>query len=97
MQGEAAGGPASRNASDRRGAAARSSRRPGASREARRDVRAADVPHVYLHRRRTLTQQLLQTLSLLAIFLPFSYFMDSFMYRATRGATGQVLRPPVPR
>jgi hypothetical protein len=29
-----------------------------------------------------------QTVWLLAIFLPFSYFMDSFMYRRHRRRTG---------
>jgi Flp pilus assembly protein TadB len=36
----------------------------------------------------TLPQVAVQTVFLLAIFLPFSYFMDSFMYRRHRRRTG---------
>jgi hypothetical protein len=43
----------------------------------------------------TLLQQGLTALWLLAIFLPFSYFMDSFMYKRYVKRTGEV--PPAKR
>jgi hypothetical protein len=37
----------------------------------------------------TLPQVAVQTVFLLAIFLPFSYFMDSFMYRRYQRRAGE--------
>lgn len=41
----------------------------------------------------TLLQQALTTLWLMAIFLPFSYFMDSFMYKRYVKRTGAAPQP----
>jgi hypothetical protein len=47
------------------------------------------VTVMLLDSRLTLPQVAVQTVFLLAIFLPFSYFMDSFMYRRYQRRTGE--------
>ena len=46
-------------------------------------------------KRLTVAERLFETVLLLAIFLPFSYFMDSLMYRSYLKRTGAA--PPPPR
>jgi hypothetical protein len=43
----------------------------------------------------TIAERLFETVLLLAVFLPFSYFMDSLMYRSYLKRTGAA--PPPPR
>ena len=84
----------SRRRTQRPPAAARSSRRRGAARKRGLIFAPLMFVTVYPARRATYDQQkFVQTLVLLAIFLPFSYFMDTMSVRArTSGASQRAAR-----
>lgn len=69
---------------------------PSWSRVAKRGLFFAPVMFLLLHvigKSLSLTQQISQAALLLAIFLPFSYFMDSLMYRSYLKRTGAAPPP----
>jgi hypothetical protein len=86
-------------ASSRRGGTTRAGRRiepPSWSRVGKRALFLAPVMFILINlmgKQLTVAQRLYETVLLLAIFLPFSYFMDSLMYRSYLKRTGAAPPP----
>jgi hypothetical protein len=88
-----------RTASTRRGATTRAGRRvepPSWNRVGKRALFLAPVMFILINlmgKRLSMPERVFQTLLLLLIFLPFSYFMDSLMYRSYLKRTGAAPPP----
>jgi hypothetical protein len=87
--------------SGRRGGTTRGGRRiepPSWRRVGKRALFLAPVMFILINlmgKELSVAQRLFETVLLLALFLPFSYFMDSLMYRSYLKRTGAA--PPPPR
>jgi hypothetical protein len=87
-------------ASSRRGGTTRPGRRiepPSWNRVGKRALFLAPVMFILINlmgKRLSVAERIFETVLLLLIFLPFSYFMDSLMYRSYLKRTGAAPAPP---
>jgi hypothetical protein len=90
----------SKAAASRRGGTTRPGRRiepPSWNRVGKRAIFLAPVMFILINlmgKRLSVAERVFETVLLLVIFLPFSYFMDSLMYRSYLKRTGAAPAPP---